>query len=71
MAYFTAQSTLATINHGYFVVEIFRIAWLMRKLNARKHMHTINNITVQGCLSENYLIIAQNILDMKYSRFMV
>ena len=46
----------------------------MRKLNARKYMHNTNNNAVQGRLSENYLtqkIIARNILDMKYSRFMV
>ena len=40
----------------------------MKKLNARKYIHNINNIAVQGGLSENYLmlkLIARNILDMK------
>ena len=36
----------------------------MQKLNARKHMHTINDNVIQGRLYENYLtrkIIARNI----------
>ena len=43
----------------------------MRKL---KCIRNINDIAVQGRLSENYLtqkIIARNILDTKYSRFTV
>ena len=55
----------------YFTVKIL-IAWLMWKLNMRKHMCTNNGNAVQGCLSENYLtrkFITQNILDMKYSQY--
>ena len=46
----------------------------MQKLNAQKYMRDINDNVVQGCLSKNYLtwkVIAQNILDMKYSQFTV
>ena len=28
---------LTIVNSEYFVVEIFRIAWLMQKLNTRKN----------------------------------
>ena len=48
----------------------------MRKLNARKNNNVqyLCNYAVQGCLSKNYLtrkIIARNILDTKYSQFIV
>ena len=43
-----------TVNH--IIVEIlFQIAWLIRKLNAQKHMHTINDNAVQCHLSKNLL----------------
>ena len=46
----------STIIREYFVVRIyFRIAWLMRKLNAQKHIRTISINAVQDHLSENYL----------------
>ena len=44
------------------------------KIKRTKYMHNINDNAVQGRLSEKYLtrkIIARNILDTKYSRFMV
>ena len=57
------------------MLKYFWTAWLVRKLNARNTcMRNINENAVQGRLSENYLtrkIIAQNILDTKYSRFTV
>ena len=46
-------------------------AWLVRELNMQKYIHNINDNAVQGRLSENYLIIAQNILDTKYLQFTV
>ena len=60
-----------TVNREDFVVEIFSdtLAWLIRKLNTRIPMCTINGNVVQGSLSEYYLtrkIIARNILGTKY-----
>ena len=61
-----------TINREYLVVKIFSDSLAYAKLKCTKiHMQYYN--AVEGCLSENYLtlkIIAQNILDTKYS-FMV
>ena len=58
------QKYLYTINREYFIV----IAGLVRKLNTRKYIHNINDMWYRVvCLK----IITQNILDMKYSRFVL
>ena len=61
-----------TINREQLVVKIFSDSLACAKLKCTKiHMQYYN--AVEDCLSENYLtrkIIAQNILDTKYS-FMV
>ena len=54
-----------TIIVNISLLKYFRTARLVRKLNARKCKHNINDIAVQGRLSENYSmrkIIARNIV---------
>ena len=60
-----------TVNREIFVVKIFSDSMDSAKIKRTKIMR---DNAVQGALSENYLtrkFIAQNICDMKYSRFMV
>ena len=63
-----------TVNRKYFDVKIFSDSMACAKIKRTKYMRNINDNAVQGHLSENCLtrkIIARNILDTKYSRFMV
>ena len=63
-----------TTNRKYFAVKIFLDSLAYVKIKcAKTYVHYYCN-EIQGCLSENYLarkIIARNILDTKYSQFMV
>ena len=52
----TTTQLLCTVNRVYFVIKYFWTAWLVRKLNARKYIHNINDNAVQGRLSKNYLM---------------
>ena len=49
--------TIIMVNREYFVAKMFSdsLPYVKIKLDARKYLCNINNITVQGCLSENYL----------------
>ena len=56
------------------MLKYFRIAWPVRKLNARKYMHNINDNAAQSLLSKEYLTqknYCMKYLGMKYSQFKV
>ena len=66
--------TAYTINHEYFDIKKFSDSMAHAKIKHTKYMRNINDNAVQGRLSKIYLtrkIIAWNILDTKYSRFMI
>ena len=63
-----------TVNWEIFVVKIFSDSMASAKIKRTKIMCIINDNSVRGRLSENYLtqnFITQNICDAKYSRFTV
>ena len=44
-----------TVNREYFDVKIFSDSMVCAKIKCTKYMRDINDNTVQGRLSENYL----------------